>query len=212
MNKNNVINSFYFGIFRGLIIALLLFIILTSIYFLFPKQIKEYVLQTNISEQETSILGKFELIGKEGKEYNNENFIGKPYLVFFGFTSCPDICPYGLSIISDVLDYLEKDLNKFNAIFITLDPERDTYEKTSEFVENFHPNIIGLSGTKEKIEEAIFSWKVYRKKVELDNSDFDYTIDHSTYIYLMDKRGKYFTHFSHTSDAQEIVSRIKELL
>ena len=212
MNKNNVINSFYFGIFRGLIIALLLFIILTSIYFLFPKQIKEYVFQTNISEQEASILGKFELIGKEGKEYNNENFIGKPYLVFFGFTSCPDICPYGLSIISDVLDYLEKDLNKFNAIFITLDPERDTYKKTSEFVENFHPNIIGLSGTKEKIEEAIFSWKVYRKKVELDNSDLDYTIDHSTYIYLMDKRGKYFTHFSHTSDAQKIVSRIKELL
>ena len=63
-----------------------------------------------------------------------------------------------------------------------------------------------------KIEEAIVSWKVYRKKVELDNSDLDYTIDHSTYIYLMDKRGKYFTHFSHTSDAQKIVSRIKELL
>ena len=212
MNKNNVFNSFYFGIFRGLVIASLLFIILVSMYFLFPKQIKEYVLQINNSEQEVSIVGKFELLGKEGKKYNNENFIGKPYLVFFGFTSCPDICPYGLSIISDVLDYLEKDLNKFNAIFITLDPERDTYEKTSEFVENFHPNIIGLSGTKEKIEEAIVSWKVYRKKVELENSDLDYTIDHSTYIYLMDKRGKYFTHFSHTSDAQKIVSRIKELL
>ena len=92
MKKNNVFNSFYFGIFRGLVIASLLFIILISMYFLFPKQIKEYVLQINNSEQEVSIVGKFELLGKEGKIYNNENFIGKPYLVFFGFTSCPDIC------------------------------------------------------------------------------------------------------------------------
>ena len=69
MNKNNVFNSFYFGIFRGLVIASLLFIILISMYFLFPKQIKEYVFQINNSEQEVSIVGKFELLGKEGKIY-----------------------------------------------------------------------------------------------------------------------------------------------
>ena len=106
---------------------------------------------------------------------------------------------------------MEKDLEKINAIFITLDPERDNYSRTSEFVESFHPHIIGLSGSTKKIEEAVLSWKVYRKIVDLKSSELDYTIDHSAHIYLMDKFGKYLAHFSHNEDPNIIVKKIKTL-
>ena len=123
--------------------------------------------------------GDFELIGKEGRIYNQDDFLGKPLLIFFGFASCPDICPYGLTIISEVLDDLEADKNKFNSVFVTLDPERDDYAKITDFVNLFHSNIIGLSGSVEQIDNIAKNWRVYKKKVDFSGSELGYTIDHS---------------------------------
>ena len=211
MKKKIIFNSFYTGIYRGLILSLLIFIILMILYFSLPQQYKDYIFVKENAEQKVLIGGNFELIGKKGQIYTNTSFLGKPLLVFFGFTFCPDICPYGLATIGDVLDYMGKDVDKINSVFITLDPERDNFTRTSAFVENFHSNIIGLSGSEENIRKVADSWKVYNKKVYLEGSELDYTIDHSSYIYLMDKSGNYVTHFSHTSDPMDITKKIKSL-
>lgn len=211
MQKKNIFNSFYDGIFRGIKLSLVIFVILMLMYFFLPQKYKDYLFVKENVGQKVLIGGNYELIGKDGKIYSNESFLGKPLLVFFGFTFCPDICPYGLTTISEVLDSLGRDADKINSVFITLDPERDSYARISEFVENFHPNIVGLSGSVEKIKNVADLWKVYNKKVYLESSELAYTIDHSAYIYLMDKKGKYLTHFSHTSEPSDITKKIKSL-
>ena len=211
MKKKIIFNSFYTGIYRGLILSLLIFIILMISYFFLPQQYKDYILVKEDDEQKVLIGGNFELIGKKGQIYTNTSFLGKPLLVFFGFTFCPDICPYGLAIIGDASADMGKDVDKINSAFITLDPERDNFTRTAEYVETFHSNIIGLSGSEENIKTVTDSWEVYNKKVYLEGSELDYTIDHSSYIYLMDKRGNYVTHFSHSSDPMDITKKIKSL-
>ena len=198
-------SAFIKGLSRGLFLC---FIILLGFIFY-------YLYYSNYSKNNNGsadIGGDFELIGKEGRIYNQDDFLGKPLLIFFGFASCPDICPYGLTIISEVLDDLEADINKFNSVFVTLDPERDDYAKITDFVNLFHSNIIGLSGSVEQIDNIAKNWRVYKKKVDFSGSELDYTIDHSAFIYLMNKNGKYHTHFSHNTDAADIIKEISKLL
>ena len=102
--------------------------------------------------------------------------------------------------------------DRINAVFVTLDPERDTYEKVSEFANIFHKEIIGLSGSQEQVDKAALAWRVYKKKVLLEDSDLEYTIDHSAFIYLMDQNGKYYAHFSHNIDAEEILRELKAFI
>jgi len=166
----------------------------------------------NQSSSNALIGGNFELVGEYGKIYTHDDFLGKPLLIFFGFASCPDICPYGLSVIGSVLDDLEKKNNKFNVVFVTLDPERDNPDKLAEFVKLFHPHIIGLSGTSDQVNSMANNWRVYRKEIELSGSALGYSIDHSAYIYLMNKEGKYLTHFSHNVDAEEIIRELSSLI
>ena len=202
-------SPFLKGIKRGIGISIVLVIFwLLSDFFYFSKLDNKNKVNLE-SKQDASIGGDFDLIGKNGKKYNIESFKGKPLLIFFGFASCPDICPYGLTMISSVLDSLDEDSNKINAVFVTLDPERDNYEKVSEFANIFHKEIIGLSGSQEQVDQAALAWRVYKKKVLLEDSDLEYTIDHSAFIYLMDQNGKYYTHFSHNIDAEEILNELK---
>ncbi len=202
-------SPFLKGIKRGIGISIVLVVFwLLSDFFYFNKL--ESKNKVNLeSKQDVSIGGDFDLIGENGKKYNIESFKGKPLLIFFGFASCPDICPYGLTMMSSVLDSLDNDSNKINAVFVTLDPERDDYEKVSEFANIFHKEIIGLSGSQEQIDKAALAWRVYKKKVLLEDSDLEYTIDHSSFIYLMDKNGKYYTHFPHNIDTEEILKELK---
>ena len=205
-------SPFLKGIKRGIGISIVLVIFwLLSDFFYFSKLDNKHKVNLE-SRQDASIGGGFDLIGKNEKKYNIESFKGKPLLIFFGFASCPDICPYGLTMISSVLDSLDKESNKINAVFITLDPERDDYEKVSEFANIFHKEIIGLSGSQEQVDKAALAWRVYKKKVLLEDSDLEYTIDHSAFIYLMDRNGKYYTHFPHNVDAEEILKELKEFI
>ena len=205
-------SPFLKGIKRGIGISIVLVIFwVLSDFFYFSKVDNKNKVKLE-SRPDTSIGGDFDLIGKNGKKYNIESFKGKPFLIFFGFASCPDICPYGLTMISSVLDSLDKDSNKINAVFVTLDPERDTYEKVSEFANIFHKEIIGLSGSQEQVDKAALAWRVYKKKVLLEDSDLEYTIDHSAFIYLMDQNGKYYAHFSHNIEAEEILRELKAFI
>lgn len=200
--------AFIKGLVRGLKLSLILLIVF-FLYYIFYLQNDSKKVSNN---KESTIGGSFELLGAEGKIYTEKDFLGKPLLIFFGFASCPDICPYGLSVMSVVLDDLEEDNSKFNAVFVTLDPERDDYKKISEFVNLFHSNIIGLSGSMEQINKVSNNWRVYKKKIELSDSEFGYSIDHSAFIYLMDKDGSYLKHFSHSVEAEEIIKELVKLL
>ncbi len=200
--------AFIRGLIKGLKLSLVLLVVFILYYIFFLQNDNNQVL----NNEDASIGGSFELLGAEGKIYTEKYFLGKPLLIFFGFASCPDICPYGLSVMSSVLDDLEEYNSKFNVVFVTLDPERDDYKNTSQFVNLFHPNIIGLSGSIEQINEVANNWRVYKKKIELSDSEFGYSIDHSAFIYLMDKDGSYIKHFSHSADSEEIIKDLSKLL
>jgi protein SCO1/2 len=119
---------------------------------------------------------------------------GKPFLVFFGFTHCPDICPTTLFEISQVMKTLGPDADRTGALFITVDPERDTPAVLKDYLSNFDPHLRGLTGNRPSIDAAIKAYRVYAKKVPLENGD--YTMDHTAVVYLMDKDGNFVAPFS----------------
>lgn len=147
--------------------------------------------------------GAFNLIDVEGKPVTQERLLGQHSLVFFGFTHCPDVCPTALQTISQVLDDSGSLGESVLPVFITVDPERDTPMLMKEYMANFHPRILGLTGTKEQTDAAAKAYKVYHQK---DGSDRDdYMIGHSGFMYLMSPKGDYITHFTHEDNAEDIL-------
>lgn len=143
-----------------------------------------------------SVGGPFTLTTQEGKPLSDTDLKGAPFLVFFGFTHCPDICPTKLFEISEALRAAgegEK-AQKLKALFITVDPERDTPETMKSYLGSFDPRIIGLSGDRAAIDAVIKSYRAYAKKVPL--KDGDYTMDHTALVYLMDKDGGFVGAFN----------------
>jgi protein SCO1/2 len=138
--------------------------------------------------------GSFAMIGQDGRTVTNADLAGRPYLVFFGYTHCPDFCPTALFDISAVFKELGPD-KKVSALFVTVDPDRDTPDVLKNYLENFDSRIIGLTGDNQKIEAIAKAFRVYAKKVPGEKTG-DYTVDHTGVVYLMDKRGKFVSAFN----------------
>jgi protein SCO1/2 len=155
----------------------------------------------------SAVGGPFRLIDQTGRAVTDADFKGKTFLVFFGFTHCPDICPTTLFEISEVLTRLGPDADKVAALFITVDPERDTPAKLKDYVSNFHPRIFALTGTQAEIDSVLKEYRVYAKKVPLQGGD--YTMDHSAVVYLMDKQGRFVAPFSVKRSADEAAADLK---
>lgn len=166
--------------------------------------------QSAASTGKALIGGPFALTDTAAKPVTNANFSGRPMLVYFGFTHCPDICPSGLQIISSALDQLGPNATKVSALFITLDPERDTAAKLGEYLKSFNPQIIGLTGTADEIATVTKAYRVYAKKVASETSAADYSIDHSGFMYLMDPNGEYRSHFPHNVGADKLSAALKQ--
>ncbi len=141
-----------------------------------------------------AIGGPFHLEDQNGKPVSDADMKGRPFLVFFGFTHCPDVCPTTLFDISQVLHQLGKDADRTGALFITVDPERDTPAKLKDYLSNFDPHLRGLTGDQAAVDAAIKAYRVYAKKVPLGNGD--YTMDHTAIVYLMDKNGRFVAPFN----------------
>ena len=141
-----------------------------------------------------AIGGPFHLEDQTGKPVSDQDIKGRPYLVFFGYTHCPDVCPTSLFEISEVLKALGKDADRAGALFITVDPERDTPSVLKDYLSNFDPHLRGLTGDPAAVAAALKAYRVYAKKVPL--SDGDYTMDHSAVVYLMDKDGRFVAPFN----------------
>ncbi len=152
--------------------------------------------------------GPFILTAAGGRTMTEQDLLGRPFLIFFGFTSCPDVCPATLASVGAALRTLA-DPEQVAALFVTLDPERDTPEIAGEYARAFHPGITGLGGTRAQIDAAAGAYRVYSARVPLDDSALGYTIDHSAIVYLMGADGTFRQHFSHTAAADEIAQAVR---
>jgi protein SCO1/2 len=150
--------------------------------------------------------GPFHLQNAEGKTVTEADFLGAPFLVYFGYTHCPDICPTTLAQISDVMKRLPD--KPIKAVFITVDPERDTPKLMGDYVSSFDPRIVGLSGTPEEIAAAEKVYRVYARKAP--NKDGDYAMDHSSIIYLMDAKGAFVEPFDLERTPDEAAAELKK--
>ena len=138
--------------------------------------------------------GPFALTDHTGKSRTDADFRGKLMLVYFGFSFCPDICPTDLMAIGQAIDKLGPAGEGVQPLFVTVDPERDTAAHLAEYVPFFHPRLLGLTGDAAHIRDAARAYRVYYAKVVIDGAA-EYTIDHSGFIYLMDRDGKYLGFF-----------------
>jgi protein SCO1/2 len=146
--------------------------------------------------------GPFRLIDQNGKPFTDQDMKGKPYLVFFGYTHCPDICPTTLFDMSQLFRKLGPAANDVGALFITVDPARDTQTVLKDYMASFDPHLRGLTGDPAAIDQAVRDYRVYAKKVPL--KDGDYSMDHTAIVYLMDKDGHFVAPFNmqRTADAE----------
>ena len=155
--------------------------------------------------------GPFELTDHTGRLRTERDFRGQLMLVYFGFTYCPDICPTDLQAIGLAMDKLGKDAESVQPLFITVDPARDTPEHLADYAKLFHPRLVGLSGSADAIRKTADAYKVYYAKVDL-NRDGGYTIDHTAFIYLMDRDGNYLGFFPPGTSAERMVEIIRPQL
>jgi protein SCO1 len=138
--------------------------------------------------------GSFDLVDENGKPFTNQDMKGKPYLVFFGYTHCPDICPTTLFDMTQLFRKLGPDADKVGALFITVDPARDTQPVLKDYMASFDPHLRGLTGGQNAIDLAIRDYRVYAKKVPLEGGN--YAMDHTAIVYLMDKDGHFIAPFN----------------
>jgi protein SCO1/2 len=164
------------------------------------------------SQGQALIGGPFELIDHTGKRTTESDFAGRAKLMYFGYTYCPDMCPLGLATIAAAYDQLgPEEQAQVVPIFVTVDPERDTVAVVADYVDLFHPAMVGLTGTVEQTDAAAEAYRVYYRKAESESMN-EYLVDHSTFTYLMDGENRYVTHFAHDASPADLVAGIRRYL
>ena len=158
----------------------------------------------------SAIGGPFHLVDQDGKTVTDADLKGKWSLVYFGYTHCPDACPTALNDISIALDELGPKRSAVRPVFITVDPERDTPDVLKSYVTSFDAPILALTGTPQEIAQAAKGYRVYYAKHPEPGGD--YSMDHSSVIYVMDPEGRFTASFTHESSPEEIAGRLKKLL
>jgi protein SCO1/2 len=164
---------------------------------------------------EAQIGGPFTLTNHLGEQVTDESFRGRPMLIYFGFTYCPDVCPASLQVMGAALDQLPaEDAAKFQPLLISVDPERDTPDALADYVsaEVFPENLMGLTGTEEQIRDAAAAYRVFYQRVENDATMAEYLIDHLSVIFLMDANGEFAEIFPHGTAPATIASRLQQFL
>jgi len=160
--------------------------------------------------QAAAIGGPFHLIDQNGQPFSDEDLKGKTFLVFFGFTHCPDVCPTTLFEISEIMRNLGPEADRTAALFISVDPERDTPQAMKDYLSSFDPHVHGLTGDSTALTAAAKAYRVYYKKVPLDGGD--YTMDHTAIVYLMDKEGRFVSPFNMKRTAEAAAADLRRRL
>lgn len=158
----------------------------------------------------SAIGGSFRLTDQNGKTITDQDLKGRPFLVFFGFTHCPDVCPTTLHEVSEILRSLGKDADRVRALFVTVDPERDTPDKLKDYLSSFDPHLVGVTGDAAAITAIGKAYRVYAKKVPLDGGG--YTMDHTAIVYLMGKDGRFVAPFNIKRRPEEAAADLRRYL
>ena len=156
----------------------------------------------------SAIGGPFKLIDQNGSPITDQDLKGRPFLVFFGFTHCPDVCPATLFDVSEVMRALGPDADRTGALFITVDPERDTVALMKDYLSSFDPHVRGLTGDRKAIDAVEKAYRVYAKKIPGDKDD--YSMDHTALVYLMDKQGRFVAPFSLKRRPEEAAADLRK--
>jgi protein SCO1/2 len=166
------------------------------------------------AEQGTALIGgPFTMTDHNGRRVTEKDFLGKPVLVSFGFTFCPDVCPAQLLRISEALPLLGEKAKDLQLVFVTVDPARDSPEALKNYLANFAPGYVGLTGSAEDVAAIARAYRVYYAKVDNAGDPQSYTMDHSSIIYLMDAKGRFLKHFSDRNmDAASLAKAMGEAL
>ena len=165
--------------------------------------------EADCGKQRALIGGPFTLVDQNGKTRTDRSFRGKYMLVFFGYSYCPDFCPTSLQAVSETLDALGSDARRVSAIFITLDPERDTVKRMKQYHAAFHKDIVMLTGDAKAAKAAAKRYRVYYAK-QKPKADGSYAVDHSTYTYLMNRQGCYVRHFRHDTAPKAMAKQVRD--
>ena len=158
--------------------------------------------------------GPFKLTDMNGNTFTDKDLLNKFSIIYFGFTMCPDVCPEELDILAYVLNETNKDPNnkKLQPLFVTCDPARDTPEVLKEYLADFHPDILGLTGTYQQIKDICKKYRVYFSTPPNVKPGQNYLVDHSIFFYLMDPEGKFIDVIGRNYTGPEALEKVKEHL
>lgn len=188
------------------------------------KRIFKIIVSIAVAIMFITILKPFVDDYKEQKQYDfsintidgqktKESFKGKVLAVYFGYTFCPDVCPTSLSTLAQALSEFPKEKTEdFVGLFISVDPERDTVQNLKKYTAYFHPNFIGGTTDKKNIDDITSRYKSYYRKVVLEDSAMGYSVEHTSYIYLFNKEGKFIARIDHFSDPKSIKTSLEQVL
>ena len=177
-----------------------------------------YNIYTHISESEgcnkstnfvNGLGGPVDLIDQNETTFSLEKQNASLSLLYFGYSYCPDICPYDLERNAYVKDIMDEQQLDINLVFITLDPSRDTTERLKGFSEYIHKSMIALTGSNDQIEALKKAYGVFGKSNKVDYEDQSYLVDHSTFSYLVNKDGKVLSYFNRRESPEKISEKIK---
>ncbi|KAG9056835.1 Cu-binding protein [Serendipita sp. 407] len=156
--------------------------------------------------------GPFNLLdAKANTRFTQDNLLGKWSIIYFGFTNCPDVCPEELDKMTEVVDRIEKSHGEMvQPIFISCDPARDTADQLEKYLSDFHPRMVGLTGTYEEVKATCKAYRVYFSTPPNAKPDDDYLVDHSIFFYLMDPAGNFIEAFGKTSTADAVCLKFDE--
>jgi protein SCO1 len=159
----------------------------------------------------SAVGGPFKLTDQDGKVITDTDYKGKPFLVFFGYTHCPDVCPTTLFDLSEVMRALGPDANRTAGLFISVDPDRDTPEALKDYLSSFDPHLRGATADQAELDKVEKEYRVYAKKVPTGKNG-DYSMDHSAIVYLMDKNGRFVAPFRLDRKPQESAAELRKYL
>lgn len=171
------------------------------------------VLEVNRSQREITDRPfgvAFNLTGQDGQPVSEERLRGKPTLMFFGFTHCPEICPTTLFEMDGWLKQVDPEGDKVQAFFLTVDPERDTPEIIAEYVASVSDRVFGIAGDPAEVARVLKGYRVYARKVPVEGGD--YTMDHTAAVYLLDGEGRFRGTISYGEDSDSALAKIRNLI
>ena len=161
---------------------------------------------------EALVGGPFTMVNQKGETVTEKSFAGKPMLLFFGYTYCPDVCPTELQVMAEALRQLGDKASDIQPILVSIDPARDTPQVLADYVTVFDPSFIGLHGSEEQVQQLMKQYGVTAVRKDLPGSALGYTIDHTAFVHVIDQSGRWREQFPFGASAEDMAGDVRQLI